>query len=82
MKPMNHMKTKSAQTPSEQPETPPARDSVDAPVRQVRRAAIYSMTEKLMVQWERGEVVFKEGDDKVSPHVHGRTGIGYNVSFA
>jgi hypothetical protein len=40
------------------------------------------MTEKLMVQWERGEVAFKEGDDKVSPHVHGRTGIGYNVSFA
>ena len=76
------MKTEIAQEPSEQPHAPTARDSVDAPVRQVRRATIYSMTEKLMVQWERGEVVFKDGDDKVSPHVHGRTGIGYNVSFA
>ena len=76
------METQSANQTVEQPHAPTARDSVDALVRQVRRATIYSMTEKLMVQWERGEVAFKEGDDKVSPHVHGRTGIGYNVSFA
>jgi hypothetical protein len=61
-----------------------ARDSVDVHrlVRQVERGKIYAMTEDYMVKWERKELSFRVGDDKVGPVVHGRTGDGYNVSFA
>lgn len=57
---------------------------VDVPrlVRQVERGKIYAMTEDYMTKWEKGELRFKVGDDKVDPVVHGRTGDGFNVSFA
>jgi len=51
-------------------------------VEQVERGKIYAMTEDFMTKWERGELAFKVGDDEVNPKVHGRTGIGFNVSFA
>lgn len=59
------------------------RDSVEVHqlVRQVDRGKIYAMTEDFMTKWERGELRFKVGDDKVDPVVHGRTGDGFNVSF-
>jgi hypothetical protein len=51
-------------------------------VRQVKRGVIYSMSEDYVLKWERGELRFRVGTDKVSPVVHGRTGDGFNVSFA
>ena len=61
-----------------------ARDSigVHSLVRQVERGKIYAMSEDYMTKWERGELRFKVGDDKVDPVVHGRTGDGFNASFA
>jgi CDGSH-type Zn-finger protein len=57
-------------------------DKMNSLVRQVRRANIYAMTEEMMVKFERSAICFKCGDDNVKPITHGRTGDGYNVSFA
>jgi hypothetical protein len=78
---MENQKSNVVETPPT-PKTPAGEDSVDCLVRQVQRGVIYAMTEDYMTKWERGELRFKVGDDRVDPVVHGRTGDGFNVSFA
>ena len=42
---------------------------------------IYSITEDNMTRWEKGELIFKIGEDRVNPTVVGRMSDGFNISF-
>jgi len=49
--------------------------------KQVVQNKIYSMSENLFIQAEKGIIEFYENDTPVFIVIHGRTGDGYNVSF-